>query len=47
MQYLNPYIKLCLEGSLSIFKGLNQKDKKTIAENHSFAMYKKGEKLTD
>lgn len=42
MQYLNPYIELCLEGNLSIFKGLNQKDKETIAENHSFALYRKG-----
>lgn len=42
MQYLNPYIELCLEGSLSVFKGLNQKDKEALAENHSYTIYKRG-----
>lgn len=45
MQYLNPYIELCLEGNSSIFKGLNQKEKETIAVHHSFALFKKGELL--
>jgi CRP/FNR family transcriptional regulator, polysaccharide utilization system transcription regulator len=42
MQYANPYIELCLEGSASIFKGLNQKDKEVIAERHTLVNIKKG-----
>ncbi len=42
MQYLNPYIELCLEGSSSIFKGLSQKEKEAIAQNHTYTIYKKG-----
>jgi CRP-like cAMP-binding protein len=45
MQYLNPYIEICLEGSSSIFKGLNQKDKETIAQYHSFVIVRKGDLL--
>ncbi|MFA5819295.1 MAG: Crp/Fnr family transcriptional regulator [Bacteroidales bacterium] len=45
MQYLNPYIEICLEGTSSIFKGLNQKDKETIAQHHTLAIIKKGELL--
>jgi CRP-like cAMP-binding protein len=42
MQYLNPYIELCLEGSSSIFKGLNQKDKETLVQQHTLEIIKKG-----
>ncbi len=42
MQYINPYIELCLEGSSSIFKGLNQKDKETIAQHNAVFQIKKG-----
>lgn len=42
MQYTNPYIELCLEGSSSVFKGLNQKDKETIALHHNYMVIKKG-----
>ena len=45
MQYINPYIGLCLEDSASIFKGLNQKDKDTIARHHKITNVKKGEFL--
>lgn len=45
MQYLNPYIELCLEGSLSVFKGLPQKDKEIIAENHTYAIFRKRDLL--
>jgi CRP-like cAMP-binding protein len=45
MQYINPYIELCLEGTSSIFKGLNQKDKETIAQNHTLYNIKKGDLL--
>lgn len=45
MQYSNQYIEICLEGSFSIFKGLNQKDKEAIAQHHTLAIIKKGEFL--
>jgi CRP/FNR family transcriptional regulator, polysaccharide utilization system transcription regulator len=45
MQYINPYIELCLEDSASIFKGLNQKDKDTVARHHKIITVKKGEYL--
>jgi CRP-like cAMP-binding protein len=45
MQYINPYIELCLEGSSSIFRGLNQKDKETLANQHTLAIFKKGQFL--
>lgn len=42
MQYLNPYIELCIEGNASIFKGLNQKDKESLSQQHSYSVIKKG-----
>jgi CRP/FNR family transcriptional regulator, polysaccharide utilization system transcription regulator len=45
MQYINPFIELCLEGSSSIFKGLNQKDKEAIANHHTLVIIKKGQPL--
>jgi CRP/FNR family transcriptional regulator, polysaccharide utilization system transcription regulator len=45
MHYLNPYIETCLEGPSSFFKGLNQKDKEIIAQNHILILIKKGELL--
>ena len=45
MQYINPYIELCLEGSSSIFKGLNQKDKETLVHHHTLTIIKKGQFL--
>ena len=42
MQYSNPHIELCLEGSSSIFKGLDQSDKELIAERHTLAIIGKG-----
>ena len=43
MQYRNPYIELCIEGSSSIFKGLNQKDKELIDQHHIVSVYRKGD----
>jgi CRP-like cAMP-binding protein len=43
MQYINPYIELCLEGSDSVFKGLSQKEKEIIANHHTISIFKKGE----
>jgi CRP/FNR family transcriptional regulator, polysaccharide utilization system transcription regulator len=45
MQYINPYIEFCLEGTSSIFKGLNQKEKETIAQQHTLYHIKKGDLL--
>jgi CRP/FNR family transcriptional regulator, polysaccharide utilization system transcription regulator len=45
MQYLNPYIELCVEGSSSIFKGLNQKDKEALIHQHSYSVIKKNQYL--
>jgi CRP-like cAMP-binding protein len=45
MQYINPYIELCLEGTSSLFKGLNQKDKEIIAQHHNLTFVKKGNLL--
>lgn len=45
MQYVNPYIELCIEGSSSIFKGLNQKDKEALVHQHSVVIIKKGQFL--
>jgi CRP-like cAMP-binding protein len=45
MQYINPYIELCLEGSSSVFKGLNQKDRETLANRHVLVTLKKGQFL--
>jgi CRP-like cAMP-binding protein len=42
MQYTNQYIETCLEGSFSIFKGLTQKEKESIAEHHTITFVKKG-----
>jgi CRP-like cAMP-binding protein len=45
MQYSNPYIELCLEGSSSIFKGLSQKEKEALTQNHTYAIFNKEEHL--
>jgi CRP-like cAMP-binding protein len=45
MEYTNPYIELCLEGSSSIFKGLNKKDKETLVTQHRLTITKKGQFL--
>jgi len=42
MHYSNPHIETCIEGASSIFKGLNQKDKETIALHHTLTIIKKG-----
>jgi len=45
MYYSNPHIELCLESSSSIFKGLDQKEKEEILQNHNIAEIKKDEFL--
>jgi CRP-like cAMP-binding protein len=45
MQYINPYIELCFEGSSSFFKNLNHKDKETLAQHHTLTIIKKGNLL--
>jgi CRP-like cAMP-binding protein len=45
MLFKNPHIEQCLEGTHSLLKGLNQKDKDTLIQHHTYAQYKKGELL--
>lgn len=45
MPYANEYIELVLEGSLSPFSGLTQKEKETIAQHHSINRIKRKEHL--
>ena len=45
MLYKNPHIEQCLEGNHSLLKGLNQKEKETLIQHHTYAQYKKGEFL--
>jgi len=45
MQYLNPAVEQCFEGSSSIFKGLTQYDKETIAQHYTVNIIKKGDFL--
>jgi CRP-like cAMP-binding protein len=42
MQYKNPQIELCLEGSSSVFKGLNSRDKENIIKHHTITRVNKG-----
>jgi CRP/FNR family transcriptional regulator, polysaccharide utilization system transcription regulator len=42
MQYTNPYIELCIEGSSSLFNGLNLKDKEDIVHHYALARIRKG-----
>jgi CRP/FNR family transcriptional regulator, polysaccharide utilization system transcription regulator len=45
MHYKNPYIEQCLEGSQSLLKGLNQKEKEALIHHHVCVQYKKGDLL--
>jgi len=45
MQYKNPYIELCIEGSPSVFKGLTIAEKETLDQHHSVAVYRKSERV--
>jgi CRP-like cAMP-binding protein len=45
MQYQTGPIEFCLENSASIFRGLSQKEKEIIAENHLYAEYGKGQAI--
>jgi CRP-like cAMP-binding protein len=42
MQYKDPYIEICIEGSSSVFRGLSQNDKELLDQNHSVSSYRKG-----
>jgi CRP-like cAMP-binding protein len=43
MQYKNPHIEACLEGSSSLLKNLTQKEKDILVQNNICAHYRKGE----
>jgi CRP-like cAMP-binding protein len=41
MQYRNPFIELCIEGTSSIFRGLSQADKELLNNHHLVASLSK------
>ncbi len=43
MQYKDPYIELCIEGSPSVFKNITQAEKEALDQHHQYAVIKKGE----
>lgn len=43
MQYKNPYVEQCLEGSCSMLRGLPIKEKEELVQHHTYAHYRKGE----
>jgi CRP-like cAMP-binding protein len=43
MQYRNPYIEQCIEGSSSVFRSLSLPEKETLDQHHSIVVLKKGE----
>ena len=43
MEYSNPYIEICMEGSSSVFKSLSAGEKDIIDRHHRFIIYKRGE----
>lgn len=45
MQYKDPYLEICIDGSPSIFKGLTQSDKEVLDQHHSIAVFRKGEMI--
>ena len=42
MQYSNPHIELCLEGSYSLFRGLSNHEKEIIEQHHALITVNKG-----
>jgi CRP/FNR family transcriptional regulator, polysaccharide utilization system transcription regulator len=45
MQYKDPYIEICIEGPLSIFRGLSQADKEVLDQHHLTVNFRKGETI--
>lgn len=43
MQYKNPYVEQCLEGSCSMLRGLSIREKEVLVQHHTYAHYRKGE----
>ncbi len=43
MQYSSPYIELCIEGSLSVFRGIDHDARRLLDNNHSYTCFRKGE----
>ncbi len=43
MQYSNPYIESVIDGPSSIFKGLIQKEKEALIQQHTITVVKKGQ----
>jgi CRP/FNR family transcriptional regulator, polysaccharide utilization system transcription regulator len=47
MQYKNPYIEICIEGTSSIFRGLSQADKELLNQHHLVANFMKRDMILD
>lgn len=45
MLYKNPQIEACLEGSSSLLRNLNKKEKEILIQHHTLAHYNKGDIL--
>jgi CRP/FNR family transcriptional regulator, polysaccharide utilization system transcription regulator len=45
MQYKNPYIELCIEGSSSILRGLSQQEKELLDQHHQVICFRKGDTI--
>jgi CRP-like cAMP-binding protein len=45
MQYKDPYIELCIEGTSLVFRGLSQADKEVLDQHHLAVSYRKGETI--
>jgi len=43
MQYNNPFVDICLEGSTSLLRGLGQADKEILYQHHTVANFRKGD----
>lgn len=43
MDYKNPYIEQCLEGSFSMLRELPEKEKELLVQNHTYALFRRGE----
>lgn len=45
MQFKNPYIELCIEGSSSILRGLSLTEKELLDRHHQVANFRKGDNI--
>ena len=46
MQYRDPYIELCIEGTSPVLRGLSQAEKELLDRHHHFAVFRKGDTIS-